>query len=143
MDPNKSISEIMTRNLVCVRPTETANNIRAIFKEHDFHHLPVTEEDGKLAGIISKSDFLRITFKLSSETSGSVWSEKTFNHLTAKDLMTPYPLWIQEDDTIGLAADIFLANKFHALPVMEDDELVGLVTTHDLLAYTFKSPIET
>ena len=49
---------------------------------------------------------------------------------------------LEPDDTIGLAADIFLANKFHALPVVEDERLVGIVTTHDLLKYSFTAVME-
>ena len=51
--------------------------------------------------------------------------------------MTKYPISLEPDDTIGLAADIFLANRFHALPILDDDVLVGLVTAHDLLRYSF------
>ncbi len=46
------------------------------------------------------------------------------------------------DTCYGLAADIFLANKFHALPIVEDGILIGLVTSHDLLQYSFESPVE-
>ena len=48
-------------------------------------------------------------------------------------------LSINADDSIGLAADIFLANRFHALPIVEENRLVGMVTTHDLLLYSFNS----
>lgn len=51
--------------------------------------------------------------------------------------MTPYPIQLDPDDSIGLAIDIFLANKFHALPIVEDGALLGIVTTHDLLEYAF------
>jgi acetoin utilization protein AcuB len=55
--------------------------------------------------------------------------------------MTKYPLQLSPDDTVGLAADIFLANKFHALPIVDDGQLVGIVTAHDLLSYSFSSPV--
>ncbi len=45
---------------------------------------------------------------------------------------------LEPEDTVGLAADIFLANKFHALPIVEDDVLTGILTIHDLLAYSYK-----
>ena len=61
--------------------------------------------------------------------------------MRAKDIMSKSPLLLDPDDTIGLAADVFMTNKFHALPVVEDNALVGLVTTHDLLSYCFSSPL--
>jgi CBS domain-containing protein len=51
--------------------------------------------------------------------------------------MTTYPVFLEPDDTIDLAADIFLANKFHALPILDDGQLVGLLTTHDLIRHVF------
>jgi len=46
---------------------------------------------------------------------------------------------ITPEDSIGLAADMFITNHFHALPVVdEDDNLQGIVTTHDLIKYAYK-----
>ncbi|MBR9922226.1 MAG: CBS domain-containing protein [Bacteroidetes bacterium] len=141
MDPNKRIAEIMTKTLICVRPEEKANTIQDIFRKHSFHHIPVTTAGGELMGMVSKSDFHRISYILSLDSSGPTWSKKVYQSLEARDFMTKYPLTVTPEDSVGLAADIFLANKFHALPVVEGEELVGLVTTHDLLAYSFQSPI--
>ena len=40
---------------------------------------------------------------------------------------------IEQDDNLGLAADIILANRFHALPVVDGVDLVGIITSHDLI----------
>ena len=42
---------------------------------------------------------------------------------------------------MSLAIDIFLENKFHALPVVEDNRLVGIITTHDILSFSVKMPM--
>jgi acetoin utilization protein AcuB len=55
--------------------------------------------------------------------------------------MTPEPIVVDPDDSIGLAADIFLVNTLHALPVVEDNRLVGIITTHDLLKYAFAEAV--
>jgi acetoin utilization protein AcuB len=57
--------------------------------------------------------------------------------MCAGDIMSREPLKIESADTIGLAADIFRANALHALPVVDDGELVGIVTSHDLLNYAY------
>ncbi len=141
MNPNRPISEVMTSKLVTVGPQATARTIKDIFDQHEFHHLPVVEGNEKLLGIISKQDFYKVAYVLSLQTTGRTWSEKEYEVLTARDLMTDHPLTLEPDDTIGLAADIFLANQFHAIPVVEDERLIGLITTHDLLMYSFNSPI--
>jgi predicted transcriptional regulator len=48
---------------------------------------------------------------------------------------------LDPDDTVGLAADIFLVNRFHALPVVDGVDLVGIVTSHDLIALAYGSPV--
>lgn len=139
MNPNKPVAEIMTTELVVVRPEDTARKVQEIFSAHDFHHIPVVEGESKLVGIISKEDFFRLAYALSLETSGPTYSQHTYESLTARDVMTRYPIHLDTDDNIGLAADIFLANRFHALPILDDGQLVGIITTHDLLAHSFSS----
>lgn len=140
MNTEKTIRGIMTTDLVTIRPGTSARDIYDIFKNHTFHHLPVLENGEVLVGIISKEDFFRVSYLLSNQTTGKTWSEKHYQTLEAKDFMTQYPMTLDPDDTVGLAADIILANKFHALPVIEDHRLIGMVTAHDLLAYSFNTP---
>lgn len=139
MKSERTVEEIMTTDLVTVKPDTSAKDIYDLFKKYDFHHLPVIENGEVLVGIISKEDFFRVSYLLSNQTTGKTWSEKHYQTLQAKDFMTTYPMVLDPQDTIGLAADIFLNNKFHALPVVEDQQLMGIVTTHDLLRYSFNS----
>jgi CBS domain-containing protein len=141
MKADKPIREIMTTDLVTVSPSTNVSVIKEIFDKHDFHHLPVVDKGEELTGIISKEDFFKLSYLLSLTTSGHTFTEKEYESLKAKDIMTKYPLSLDPEDTTGLAADIFLVNKFHALPIIEDGRLLGLITTHDLLKYSFDSKI--
>lgn len=139
MKAEKPIRDIMTTELVTVSPDTKVAAIKKVFDQNGFHHLPVVEKGEELAGIISKEDLFKLSYVLSLTTSGHNYSEREYENLKAKDIMTKYPLALDPEDTTGLAADIFLANKFHALPIIEDGKLVGLITTHDLLKYSFDS----
>jgi len=139
MKAEKPIRDIMTTELVTVSPDTKVAAIKKIFDQNGFHHLPVVDKGEELAGIISKEDLFKLSYVLSLTTSGHSYSEREYENLKAKDIMTKYPLSLDPEDTTGLAADIFLANKFHALPIIEDGKLVGLSTTHDLLKYSFDS----
>ncbi|PHN07327.1 CBS domain-containing protein [Flavilitoribacter nigricans] len=130
------IREIMTTALITVAPDTPVKEIQKIFAANSFHHLPVVEAGSQLVGIVSREDFRIFYEQLSAQSSGPTWSHMQLEHRRAKDLMTASPLCLDPDDTIGLAADIFLANKFHALPVIEDGLLMGILTTHDILAYS-------
>lgn len=141
MNPNISVKEVMTTNPVTVLPTANLTQVREMFSKNSFHHLPVAGNGGELVGIISREDFFKVAYVLSVETSKATSARSHFQHLAAEDIMTKYPLQLTPDDSIGLAADIFLANKFHALPIVDDGQLVGIITSHDLLAYCFASPV--
>lgn len=138
MNPNLSIEKLMTTTLVTVKQGEPLAVIRAIFEKNEFHHLPVIDELNAPLGIISRGDFYKVLYVLS----GSQDNGKRIGLVTAADIMTKYPLCLSPDDSIGLAADIFLANKFHALPIVDEGRLVGLLTSHDLMAYSFQSPVD-
>ncbi len=139
MKADDPIRKIMTTHLVTVNPETPVSKIKEIFDTHDFHHLPVVDKGEVLAGIISKEDFHRVSYLLSMQGQKRTSSSKPYDALAAENFMTEYPLTLDPEDTVGLAADIFLANKFHALPIIEDGVLIGMVTTHDLLAGCFAS----
>ncbi len=141
MNPNTAIREIMTTRLMTVSPEDTIYKVREIFSTNAFHHLPVVEAGQKLVGIISKEDLNKLDRLATVENLSYDYGAREFNHFCARDIMTEYPMQLDPDDSVGLAADIFLANKFHALPIVEDNALIGLVTTHDLLKYSFESPL--
>ena len=123
------------------KPTTPISEIKAIFEKNTFHHIPVIGDGYKLLGIVSKEDFAKFAYLLSLNTTGKTFSQNEYTNLTAEKLMTKCPMQLDPEDTIGLAADIFLANKFHALPIVEDEQLRGIVTTHDLLQFSFNSSI--
>jgi CBS domain-containing protein len=141
MNPNISISTIMTTDTMFVKTTDSLPVVEKVFKQFRIHHLPVVDKDHSVVGIISKTDLVSFLKQLSLNSSGKLYSQFTADHSTAAEIMTPEPMVIDPDDTIGLAADIFLANTLHALPVVEDKKLVGIITTHDLLKYAFAEAV--
>jgi len=131
------VSEIMTRGVTSVNPDASLSDVLTIFEDHPFHHIPVVA-GGKLQGIISKSDFYRVSHVLQISWDGQAkLNGREQRQFLAQDIMTKQPLELQPEDTIGLAADIILSNKFHALPVVSDGRLVGILTAHDLLEYAY------
>ncbi len=125
------IKEIMTREVYTVSPEDRLIKANLIFEERGFHHLLVIENH-ELVGILSKTDLLNYLWKAVGNE-----HEVKSSDVRIREIMTPNPITIDSDDTIGLAADIFLSNKLHSLPVLDGDELVGVVTSYDLLKFSF------
>lgn len=123
----------MTTNVVTVRPDDSIMKLEEIFQNIPIHHVLVTEHK-HLLGVVSKTDLLNVYRKAMFENAALDRSG-----ILVKTIMTFHPVTIDCDDTIGLAADIFLANSFHSLPVLDGEELVGIVTNHDLIRYAYES----
>jgi len=130
-----TVNKIMTKKIKTVLTTDSMSLVRAVFNANDFHHLPVVTEVGTLVGIISKQDLAKIDRLFSLETTSREWTTRENDFKTAKDLMTQHPVTIDAEDSISLATELMLSNKFHILPVLEYGDLVGLVSSHDLLSY--------
>ena len=139
MNIQTPVSEIMTRRIITVNADDHVVKVKTIFEENNIHHIPVIDEIDQLLGIISKEDFLKLSYHVSLDTGGTSFTEKWYDNTKASEIMTKYPVSLDPEDTVGLAADIFLANKFHALPVVENEQLVGIVTTHDILLFAFQN----
>lgn len=125
-----AVKEIMTREVIVVKHSDRLLKAQQILASNSIHHLVVVDE-GKVTGIISTADVLGILMK----GKGNAFKE---SEILVSEVMTKNPLVVESDDTIGLVADIILANKFHSLPVVDDGELVGIVTSHDLLKHVYK-----
>lgn len=137
MNTEKKIQDIMTTKLVMVTPEDSFRDVKLLFDKNDFHHLLVVNTDRALVGIISVEDLWRTAYHVSFVTTGQTFSKDWYENYQVKHIMTKNPMTIEPEDTLGLAADIFKANKFRALPVVDGQELVGIVTPYDLMEYAF------
>ena len=133
MQNTTPISKIMTRKPSTVRPEDNLETVRTIFEQHGFHHVPVVE-DGKLVGIVSYTDYLRIIRELYGNAQEQRSNDRLLHTLFVKQVMTEHPVCLAPVDTIEDALKIFKTNHFHAIPVVEGDRrLVGILSTHDLI----------
>ncbi len=125
------VKNIMTKEIETLHPKDHLNKADKLFALNRFHHLPVVES-GRLKGILSKSDLL--FFK--SGYNKSVDSEEESLRLKAtsvEDIMTTKMATLQPDDKINVALEIFKENLFHAIPIVEKEKLVGIVSTYDII----------
>lgn len=133
------VAHIMTANPKTIHLKTPISEVGKIFSEGKFHHLPVV--DGKeLIGIVSYFDLIRVSFEGSFGVTDTQAVYSVLDHmLDIEAIMTKDPLCIQEKGTIRDAAEKLSTGKFHALPVVNDDhELVGIVTSKDLIDYLIK-----
>ena len=136
---NRPVSEIMTKKLITVLPTDPLQMVNDIFQNRNIHHIPVVRHLD-LIGIISKTDFLKAIHgaTLESEERAVEYNQQIFTKFKAEDIMTRHVVIINPNDKIGVAAEIFLENYFHAIPIVNDErELVGIVSSYDIVKLFF------
>lgn len=134
------IRDVMTTRVLTVDAGETMERVRFIFEHHKIHHVPVVKS-GKVLGIISKADYYKILhgFTLFKAQKSEEYNNAVLRSLLAEEVMTKQVAKLQPEDSLTLAAAYFQENLFHAIPVVDDDDLlVGILTTYDLIAYAYK-----
>ena len=126
------ISSLMTKNLVTVNPEDDLLAVREIFDRYRIHHLPVVRYK-KIVGLISLTDFSHFTGGISHHAEDKMILEKRLKHTKAEEIMTKGLGKVESTDRINVALEIFSKNWFHALPVVDNEELVGIITTQDII----------
>ena len=129
------VSLIMTDNPICIDQGDVLRCAKDIMAKFSVRHLPVMKQN-VLVGIISKSDIDRIKY---IETGAAEFvSCDLLDTLFVSQVMTKNANTVQHDDTIKEATEILCLGSYHALPVMDGDDMVGIVTTTDLLVHLLK-----
>ncbi len=128
---NEPVSLIMSRNVITADANDTLSVARSIFLKNKVHHLPIVNGT-KLVGILTTYDLFKV-----------VGPNKDYDQIYIRDVMTTHIATLEPDDKIGSAAELFLMNLFHAVPIVQDGELKGIVTSFDVIKYEFKKEYPT
>ncbi len=128
-----SIIEVMTKNVVCVTPEQYLLDVKHIYEKENFHHHIPVEENGKLVGMVSLIDFM---YHISG--AGISDDNKVYKELKVKDIMTQKPFYLTTNSTINDVSKVLAEGNFHAVPVLENDNIVGIVSTADIIKHFLK-----
>lgn len=117
-DPVKvMVDEIMTSPVISINPDYTIVGASKLMEENNIRRIPVVESD-QLIGIITQSDI--------SNAMSSIW--KNVGSIMTRDVVT-----IKEDENVSNAAKIMSKRNISCLVVMNDGEVIGILTENDLM----------
>ena len=122
----------MSKEVQTVRAEQPLVDAFELMRVHRIRHVPVIE-GADLVGIVSDRD---VRHALPMRTNGdheAVLYGNALMHTKVAEVMSRHPVVVESDTTIREAAEICCREKISALPVVDDGELVGIVSSEDLL----------
>lgn len=122
-----SVESIMTPDPVSLKPDDTLETANILMNEKHIHHIPIVDEKDGLVGLISHRDVLAAT--------GSTLNQHPSDNSQAKlsDIMTTPAISITPDTGTLKAAQYIHNSRHGCLPVVEDGNLIGIITEYDFV----------
>ncbi len=136
-----TVNDLMTVIPYTVTPGTTLRRIIEMMKAEGCRQFPVLDK-GKLVGIISDRD-VRLVINSPMVLHGRWQDEELLDKVLADGCMTANPMTVTPETPAYRAAKMLSLYKFGALPVVDDDVLVGIITVTDFLDYFAAGQSET
>ena len=125
------VKDRMSKPPITIRDNVGVEDALRLMHNENVRRLPVVDKQGKMVGIVSELDLLKVS--PSPATSLSVYE---IPYLLAKikmaDVMTKDVVTVEEDTPLEEAARVMADHKIGGLPVMRDGKVVGMITETDL-----------
>ncbi|WBX73385.1 CBS domain-containing protein [Tenacibaculum pacificus] len=134
MNRRAPVSDIMTKNVITLNSTDDLMTAESLFKKENIRHIPVVSSS-EIKGMLSYTDLLRISFADAIDDDENEVDTVVYNMFTIDQVMAKNLVTVNSTSTIKEVAEILAKKEFHALPVVDNNELVGIVTTTDLINY--------
>lgn len=135
MKPEPTVDSIMARRLRTVAPEYTLADVQEIFEKEHFRHLPVLEGN-RLIGMISRTDLMRITYGVALANDagdGDEVNDLLLASTSVGEAMSTQLITLESGAPATEAARLMVHEQINAIPVLDNNDLVGMVTSTDLL----------
>ena len=114
------VADLMTSQLRCLKETDSLADAVAVMQELFIRHVPVVDDAGRLAGLVTQRDVLALEHKKDPGVS-------------LRDIMRTDVATVAPDTPLRAAAETMIFHKYGCLPVVAAGDLVGIITETDFL----------
>lgn len=132
-----TVRDMMTQNPATLERNETLDLAESVMNLGRIRHMPVVD-DGKLVGIVSQRDLFRSAL-ITALGFGRKVTSALIKTIKVKEIMTEKVITISPNASIKDAARQMMDKKIGCIPVVEGDQLIGLVTETDMLRYVVEN----
>lgn len=134
MKKGTPVSAIMTKNVITLKTSDNLETAESLFKKHHIRHIPVVSGT-KILGMLSYTDLLRISFADAVYEDEESVDTMVYNMFSIEQVMAKNLISVPTTTTIKEVAEILSKKEFHAIPVVDNGKLMGIVTTTDLINF--------
>ena len=121
----QTVGQFMATDLFTVRPDDLVDLAASVMDWRHIRHVPVEDDEGRLVGLVTHRALLRLLIR-GAQTQNT-------NPLTVREIMKTDPLTVSSTTPTLEALELMRCNKVGCLPVVDDGQLVGIVTSYDFL----------
>ncbi|WP_431027548.1 acetoin utilization AcuB family protein [Lysinibacillus sp. LZ02] len=122
------VEEIMQTDVCTLKPTDTVNDAVRLMREKKIRHLPIVDENETVVGIVTDHDIKKALPSCLKEEANSITYDAPLEDIMVKEPIIGHPL-----DFVEEVALTFYENKISCLPIVSGGQLIGIVTTTDVL----------
>jgi CBS domain-containing protein/gamma-glutamyl:cysteine ligase YbdK (ATP-grasp superfamily) len=120
----QTVGQFMATDLFTVRADDLVDLAASVMDWRHIRHVPVEDEQGRLVGLVTHRALLRLL---------SRGRQTSSNSLTVREIMKIDPVTVSSTTPTLEALELMRGNKVGCLPVVDDGQLVGIVTSYDFL----------
>jgi CBS domain-containing protein len=120
----RTVGQFMSTDLFTVKPDDLIDLAASLMDWRHIRHVPVEDADGRLVGLITHRGLVRAMINRARSGKGPV---------IVRDVMIADPVTITSATSSLAAIEIMRSQRVGCLPVVEEDQLVGIVTSYDFL----------
>jgi acetoin utilization protein AcuB len=137
-----TVSQWMTKTVVTIKPYDTVRQARELLNKHRINQLPVVVNE-KLVGIVTDRD-IRDAYPSSLRLLRGKDMDDFADAHTIEEVMTYHVIVVNSHTSLREATQRLRRQRLGSLPVVDNEQLVGIITRSDLLDALFaESPQET
>jgi len=118
--------DIMTEDVVTIRPTASVRSAIELLLSEQISGLPVVDENNKLVGIVTEFALLATAYD------NAITKDSVAQHMTTEVLT------FDINDPIRKVADLFIVHRVRRAPVMDGGRIVGLISRRDVLKAVYE-----
>ena len=129
-----TVEEFMTSELCTMSETDSVNDARKVMTERHIRHIPVTDDENRLIGLVTQRDILAATVPEPEGRESKTTETGEAGGTRLSDIMIKNVSVVDTTDSLRTAAMYMHSNKYGCLPVVSDGRLAGIITDSDFIA---------